>query len=144
MPIKCTYGDVGKLRDFPGPEGVVRGVASKLYDLVGVESVGDQVSVVDRFRIARFVNAVNEELQVYGRVMSALGKKYGEPSTVGGLSVFRIIPERQAEFDAEKSSFESEERDLLVNPLPVSAYERVPLTPRELASLEKFVVLPPE
>ena len=142
MSIKCTYGDIGKLRDVPGPKGVVRGVAAKLYDLVGVEGV--EVSVVDRFRVMRFVQAVDKELREYGRVLSELGRKYGEPSTVGDSAVFRIGPERQAEFDAEKASLDAEERELLVNLLPVSAYERVPLTPRELACLEKFVVPPPE
>lgn len=142
MSIKCTYGDLGKLRDFPGSEGVVRGVASKFYDLVGVE--GAEVSVVDRFRLMRFVQAVDKELREYVRVLSELGRKYGEPSTVGGTAVFRVSPGRQAEFDAEKASLDAEERELLVNPLPVSAYEKVPLTPRELACLEKFVVPPPE
>lgn len=142
MSIKCTYGDIGKLRDVPGPKGVVRGVAAKLYDLVGVEGV--EVSVVDRFRVMRFVQAVDPELREYGRVLSELGRKYGEPSTVGNSVVFLIGPERQAEFDAEKASLDAEERELLVNLLPVSAYERVPLTPRELACLEKFVVPPPE
>jgi len=142
MSIKCTYGDIGKLRDVPGPEGVVRGVLSKLYDLVGAEC--EQVSVVDRFRLMRFVQAVDKELREYGRVLSALGKKYGEPSTVGESPVFRIRTESQAQFDAEKASLDAEERELLVNLLPVSAYEKVPLTPRELACLEKFVVAPSE
>jgi hypothetical protein len=142
MSIKCTYGDVVRLRDVPGPEGVVRGVAAKLYDLLGAEH--EQVSVVDRFRLMRFVQAVDKELREYGRVLSELGRKYGEPSTEGGSAVFRIRPERKAEFDAEKASLDAEERELPVNPLPVSAYERVPLTPRELACLEKFVVPPPE
>lgn len=142
MSIKCTYGDLGKLRDVPGPAGLVRGVASKLYDLVGVG--GDQVSVVDRFRLVRFVQAADKELREYGRVLSELGRKYGEPDTSGGVAVFRVSPERQVEFDAEKAALDSTECELLVNLLPVSAYEKVALTPRELASLEKFVVPPTE
>lgn len=142
MSIKCTCGDLGKLRDVPGPTGVVRGVAAKLYDLVGVEGV--EVSVVDRFRLMRFVQAVEKELREYGRVLSELGKKYGTPEVVDGMAVFRVSPEHQAEFDSEKAALDSEERELLVSPLPVSAYERVPLTPRELACLEKFVVPPAE
>ena len=142
MSIKCTCGDLAKLRDLPGPTGVVRGVAAKLFDVVGV--AGDQVSVVDRFRLMRFVQAVDAELKEYVRVLSELGRKYGEPATVGATAVFRVLPEHQAEFDAEKASLDAEERELLVNPLPVTAYEKVALTPRELAYLEKFVVPPAE
>lgn len=140
MSIKCTLGDLGKLRDSPGPKGVARGVASKLYDLAGAE--GGEISVVDRFRIMRFVQAVEGELKEYGRVMGELGRKYGKSETVGALEVFRVDPGHQAEFDREKASLDAEERELAVNPLPVSAYERVPLTPRELSYLEKFVVVP--
>jgi hypothetical protein len=142
MSIKCTCGDLGKLRDVPGPTGVVRGVAAKLYDLVGAEGV--EVSVVDRFRLMRFVQAVDDEVREYVRVLSELGKKYGESATVGGVSVFRVSLEHQSEFDVEKAALDAEERELLVNPLPVSAYGKVPLTPRELSYLEKFVVLPDE
>jgi hypothetical protein len=139
MSIK--YGDVARLGDRPG----VPGVLVKLSDLAGDSSLSVTMSVVDRYRIMRFVQLVSAELVLYGKMMGEIGAKYGEATPApNGFVAFNVRAECQADYEAEKSKIDGMECDALaiLKPLPVSTYEKIPLTPRELACLEKFIVPP--
>jgi hypothetical protein len=103
------------------------------------------MSVVDRYRIMRFVQLLAGELTVYGRMLGEIGRKYGESTPApSGFVSFSVRPECRESYELEKSNLDALECDGLgsLKPLPVAAYEKVPLTPRDLACLEKFVVLP--
>ncbi len=88
MPIKCTFGDVARLREVPGRPG-------PLSKLAVVES--PPASIVDLFRVKRFVTAMAQEIAEYERVLLALGRKYGYPDLPGGS----VAPDRLAAFRAE-------------------------------------------
>lgn len=133
MPITCTYGDLDKLRDLPGRQGPL----GKLMNAT------EPPSIVDKFRIARFVKSIDEALVEYGKMIVALGKKYGEPSKQNGVDTYKIRPENLDEFNAEKAKVDADVVVLAtLNPLPVTTYSLVPLTAGDLSALEKFVVLP--
>jgi hypothetical protein len=136
-----TYGDVASLGDRPGFPGVL----TKLNDLAGDASLSTSISVVDRYRISRFVQLLSGELATYVRLLGVIGKKYGELARApSGFVAFNVRPECLGEYEVEKSKLDALECEGLatLKPLPLSAYEKVPLTPRDLAYLEKFVVPP--
>ena len=140
MPI--TYGDVSRLGD---REPGVPGVLSKLNDLAGDASLAVTLSVVDRYRIMRFVQLLSGELETYGKLVAEIGRKYGEATPApSGFVSFKLRPECLGDYQVEKAALDALECEGLASlkPLPVSTYEKVPLTPRNLACLEKFVVSP--
>jgi hypothetical protein len=118
---------------------------SKLNDLAGDVSLSAVLSVVDRYRIMRFVRVVSGELAAYGKLLSEIGGRYGEVlPAANGFVAFNVRSECREAYQVEKSKLDAMECEGLVSlkPLPVSAYEKIPLTPRDLACLEKFVVPP--
>jgi hypothetical protein len=140
--MSVTYGDVAKLGDRPGAPGPL----SKLNDLAGDLSLAGSLSVADRYRISRFVQLLAGEVATYGRLVGEIGGKYGEVARApSGFVAFSVRPECVGDYEREKAALDAMECEGLASlkPLPVSAYEKVPLTPRDLACLEKFVV-PPE
>ena len=130
--IKCTYGDLDKLRDAPGRMGPMLKLMT-----------ATEPSIVDKFRIARLTEAIDAEFRIYGRSLEELGKKYGEPVVVEGKTSFKITPDKIAEFNAEKGALDAVECELPANPLPFSAYEKVSLTALDLSLLQKFCTPPP-
>jgi hypothetical protein len=158
MPIKCTFGDVARLRENqlnPGP-------LSKLVN-------ADFESIVDKWRVAKFVKAVSQEIEDYEHVLLALGKKFGVPveadyqicpehqaefdaellklkqkfgtPTPPLKGLYRILPENQELFAAEVRKLDVEVRDILsANPLPPSVCDL--LTPKDLIILGPLVVEP--
>jgi hypothetical protein len=139
--MSITYGDVARLGDRPG----VPGVLSKLNELAGDASLAGQIPVVERYRIMKFVQLVSAELSTYGKLMTEIGRKYGEPTTgPSGFASFNLRPENVKDYEAEKAALDALECGDLgsLKPLPVATYEKIPLTPRELSFLQKFVVLP--
>jgi hypothetical protein len=136
-----TYGDVSQLGDQPGRPGVL----SKLNDLAGDASLSAVLSVADRYRIMRFVRVVSGELAAYGKLLSEIGGRYGEVlPAANGFVAFSVRPECWGDYQDEKAKLDAMECEGLASrkPLPVSAYEKIPLTPRDLACLEPFVVPP--
>lgn len=131
MSIMCTFGDSARLRELPGRPGVLTKLGNH-----------EAESIVDRFRLGRFVKAITEEIIEYEKVLLALGKKFGQPNgTVQGSYV--ISPEHQAEFDSELRKLNSEPREIVAaNILPISAYEKANLTPIDLLALGSFIVQP--
>jgi hypothetical protein len=139
--MTILYGDVAKLGDRPG----ARGVLSKLNDLDGDASLSGQISVVDRYRIMRFVKLISGELAAYGKLVGEIGSRYGEiVKAPSGFVAFNVRPECKDAYDVEKNQLDVLECEALASLklLPVSAYEKIPLTPRDLSLLEKFVVFP--
>jgi hypothetical protein len=131
MPLSFTLGRLDKIRDtIPGKSGPLSKIAN----------FEDMSSVVDHVRRVRFVKALQTELTEYSKAVATIAQKYGESQQGGAF--FTIKPERQAEFAAEKEKLDAETRELLINPLPVSAYEKIPLTAFDLIGLEPFVVMP--
>jgi hypothetical protein len=137
MAIKCTYGDVGNLRRVPGSGGpLAKLMSSELNPLV---------SVVDRWRLVRFVKALGAEVDEYTRAFVEVAKRYGTPKTIAGGNVsYEVPPERQAEFVAEKKKLDESACEVQVAPLPISVYEHAGLTASDLMLLEKFLVVPDE
>jgi len=136
-----TYGDVAGLASRPG----IPGVLTKINDLAGDVSLASSITVVDRYRIMRFVQLVSVELATYLRLLAEIGRKYGEAAPApSGFVSFSVRPECRDAYDGEKSRLDALECEGLASlkPLPVTTYEKIPLTPRDLACLEKFVVLP--
>lgn len=156
MPIKCTFGDVARLRETPSNPGPL----SKLVN-------ADFESIVDKWRIARFIKAMSQEIQDYESVLLDLGKRFGSPvetdyqilpehqaefdaellklkqrlgTPVPPLKgMYQILPENQAEFAAEVRKLDAETRDILAaNPLPPSVCSL--LTPKDLIVLGPLVV----
>jgi hypothetical protein len=141
MSTPVTYGDVAKLGDRPGTPGVL----AKLNDLAGDASLGGKILVVDRYRIMRFVQLLSGELATYTKLLGEIGRKYGEVSPApSGFVAFNVRIECLAEYEGEKAKLDALECEGLASlkPLPLSTYEKVPLTPRDLACLEKFIVPP--
>ena len=139
--MSITFGDVAKLGDRPGSPGVL----SKLGDLAGDASLAISLPVADRYRISRFVQLVSRELTTYVRLVGEIGRKYGESRTAPqGFTSFTVRPECRADYEREQADLDEMECEGLaaLSPLPLSSYEKIPLTPRELIVLEKFVVLP--
>jgi hypothetical protein len=134
MPLSFTLGRLDKIRDtVPGKPGPLTKIANFEDNLL-------ESSVVDHVRRVRFVKALQTELVEYSKAMATIAQKYGESQQGGAF--FTIKPEKQAEFAAEKEKLDAETRELLINPLPVSAYEKIPLTAFDLIGLEPFVVMP--
>lgn len=132
MPIKCTFRDVARLRETPENPGPL----SKLAD-------ANCPSVVDKFRVVRFIKAMGQEIQEYEAVLIALGKKFGTPIDVEGSAnvSYRVLPENMTAFNDEVARLNSEPRDILAaNPLPPSVCDI--LTPRDLLLLGSLVVEP--
>ncbi len=141
VSMAITYGELSRLGDRPG----VSGPLTKLNDLVGDVSLASTLSVVDRYRISRFVQIVGGELVMYSRLLGEIGRRYGEVTAAPeGFVSFVVRPECRNAYDEEKAKLDAMECEGLqsLKPLPVSAYERVSLTPRDLACLEKFIVPP--
>lgn len=128
--IKCTYGDLSRLRDQPGRSGV-------LTKLLTSDAI---LTVVDRFRVLRLCRAAESVLKEYLHVLGELGKKYGDP--VEKTSNYQIRPECLHAFEDEILALHATECELTSPPLPLSAYEKVDLTAADLDALEKFLVLP--
>jgi len=83
----------------------------------------------------------------YTKVLTSLGKKLGTEEKKDGYVSFQIPDEKMDEYREEKAKLDATECELAsANVLPVSSYEKVPLTPIELGVLvdSKFVVAPPE
>jgi hypothetical protein len=141
VPTPITYGDVSRLGDHPGAPGIL----SRLNDLAGDASLSAQISVVDRYRIMRFVQLVSGYLVTYGKLVCEIGVRYGEAvKAPSGFVAFNVRPDCLKDYEVEKSKLDALECEGLASlkPLPVSTYEKIPLTPRDLARLEKFVVPP--
>jgi hypothetical protein len=139
--MSILYGDVAKLGDRPGAPGVL----SKLNDLAGDASLTTQISVVDRYRIMRFVQLLSGELTTYGKLVGEVGLRYGEAvKAPSGFVAFNVRPECARDYEEEKAKLDALECEGLASlkPLPVATYEKIPLTPRDLACLEKFIVPP--
>ena len=133
MTTTYTYGDLDRLRDQPGRVGPL----TKLME------TGEQLSTVDKFRIVKFHAVLDGVLTDYGKMIAELGTRFGEP-VPGQPGYFRIRPEQASEYVAEKAKVDATE---VINMpsltlLPVSAYDKVPLSPSDLVSLEKFIVPP--
>lgn len=129
--IKCTYGDLDRLRDIPTRTGPL----SKLM-------AAPEPSIVDKYRIVKLVRAVEGELKGYGQALTDLGKKYGDAIKVNGLDSYQIRPGESAEFASEKKKLDDDPCELGVNPLPLTALEKVALTAFDISLLEPFVVPP--
>ena len=130
--IKCTYGDLDRLRDQPTRTGPL----TKLM-------AATEPSIIDKFRIGKLVKAVDVELAAHGKALTELGKKYGDPVKVNDKDIgsYKIRQEDFAEFAAEKAKLDGDSCEVLANPLPFSAVEQVTsLTPFDLTLLERFVV----
>jgi hypothetical protein len=133
MPITCICADFEKLRDGgPGKPG----------PLTKIATFEDISSVVDHVRRMRFVKCLQPEVVEYSKAIATLGLKYGE--SLQGGTLFAIKPENQAAFLSEKAKIDAETRDLLINKLPPSAYEKIPLSALDLLALEPFIILPEE
>jgi hypothetical protein len=131
--ITCTFADLDRLRDMPGRPGPL----TKLLNAT------EPPTIVDKFRIGRFCKHIHETLLEYGKMLEALGKKYGEPINVQGFATYKITPENMEAFNLEKAKIDADVVELSsLSPLPLSTYERIPLTPGELDLLDKFVVKP--
>ena len=135
MSIQCTCADLEKLRDAPNRPGPLTKIAN-------YEESPDDLSVIDRVRRMRFVKALFPEVTEYAQAVATLGQKCGKP-TQGG-KYFVIDLEKEDEFKAEKAKIDAETRTIFLMPLPVSAYEKIPLTALDLMALEPFIVLPEE
>ena len=129
--IKCTYGDLDRLRDTPGRTGPL----AKLM-------AATEPSIVDKFRIGKLVKAVDAELSAYGKALVDLGQKYGEKTVINGNDSYQILPEHDTEFKAEKKKLDDDPCEVQSNPLPVSSYEKVALTALDLSLLALFIVEP--
>jgi hypothetical protein len=139
--MTVTYGDVAKLGDRPGTPGVL----SKLNDLAGDASLPFVMPVIDRYRIMRFVQLLSEELLTYAKLVGEIGRRYGEAAAApSGFVAFSVKPEFEKDYGEEKGKLDAMECEGLatLKPLPLATYEKIPLTPRELACLEKFIVPP--
>jgi hypothetical protein len=132
MVIMCTGADIEKLRDAPGRPGPLSKIAN----------FEDLSSVVDHVRRVRFIKALQPELVEYSKAVATLGEKYGKP--MQGGSYFAIDPEKEDLFKAEKAQLDAEEYTITMTPLPVSAYEKIPLTVLDLLALEPFIVALPD
>ncbi len=135
MMTTYTYGDLDQIRDQPGRVG-------PLTKLMEATNFG---SVVDKFRVIKFYEGLKGVLDDYGKMIAELGDRFGEP-VPGQPGHFRILPDHLNEYFAEKAKIDATEvlNMPALTPLPVSAYERVPLTPNDLLTLMKFIVMPPE
>ena len=131
MPLKCTYGDLDKLRDFPGRPGPL----SKLM-------TATKLSTVDKFRVMRLTKATNDALADYVKSLVELGKKLGTEVKTNDSVSWSIKPEHNEEYLAEKRDLDAVECELTVNPLPTTAIDGTDLTPLDLALLGPFVELP--
>jgi len=132
--IKCTYGDLDRLRDQPTRTGPL----TKLM-------TATEPSIIDKFRIGRLVKAVDAELAAYGKALVELGKKYGDPVKVNDKDAgsYEIRPSDMAEFAAEKAKLDGDSCEVLANPLPFSAVEKVvAITPFDISLLSMFVTEP--
>jgi hypothetical protein len=129
--IKCTYGDLDRLRDTPNRTGPI----AKLM-------AATEPSIIDKFRIGKLVKAIDAELVAYGKALGELGKKYGDLVKVNNLESYQIRPADMAEFSTEKSKLDGDPCEVLANPLPLSAIEKVALTPLDLNLLSLFVTAP--
>jgi hypothetical protein len=130
--MKCTYGDLDKLRDFPGRPGPL----SKLM-------TANEPSIVNKFRIARLTRAINEHLTDYVKAVVALGKKYGtETRTEGAAASWSIKPENNEAYLAEKNALDAVECELSAGPLPFEAVEGTSLTALDVTLLGPFVTPP--
>ena len=129
--IKCTNGDLDKLRDAPTRTGPL----SKLM-------AATEPSIVDKFRISKLVKAIEVELLSYGKALADLGKKYGDLTKINDNDSYQIRKEEFPEFLAEKKKLDDDLCEVLANPLPVSALEKTALTALDVSLLEPFVVAP--
>ena len=131
MSLKCTYGDLDKLRDFPGRAGPL----SKLM-------TASRLSTVDKFRVMRLTKAINDQLGAYVKSLVELGKKFGTETKTNDSVSWSIKPEHNEEYLAEKRALDAVECELAISPLPTTAVDGTDLTPLDLALLGPFVELP--
>lgn len=131
MPLKCTYGDLDKLRDLPDRPGPL----SKLM-------AATKLTTVDKFRIARLTRTVNEQLAEYVKALVELGKKYGTENKTDRATSWSIKPEHGEAYRAEKGKLDEVECELAVSRLPLTAIEEETLTALDLSLLEPFVDAP--
>lgn len=131
MPVHCTFGDLDRLRNLPDQENPL----SKLMR-------STSPSMVDKVRILRLVQAVDAELARYMRLLEDLGDRHGNLVVEGRKKSWKIRPEKAEAFDASKKELDAVECVVPVDRLPSSALGDPTLTARDLALLEKFVVIP--
>jgi hypothetical protein len=131
--MTITYGDLDKLRDQPGHPGAL----SKLRTAL------EPTAILDKLRIVKFCRALGEALVEYEKLIEELCRRYGIPLP-DRPGIYQLSPGNAPLFAAEKAKIDSAEVVDMpsFSPLPVSAYEKVPLTPGELDVLLKFIVLP--
>jgi len=99
-------------------------------------------SIIDKFRIVKFVKAVDVQLTEYGKALGELSKKYGDKTQINGNDSYKIRPADFEAFGVAKKSLDQDVCELVVNPLPATAYEQVSLTALDLSLLGPFVVEP--
>lgn len=132
MPIKCTYKDLADLRDRDGVPG----------PMTKFNNVGDNVSLVDRTRIMKWLKPIIAETAEFEKTHLALLGKYGQRNK-DRANLYVIPPEKQAEYQTENGRLEATEVEVASVPLPVESYDgKVPMTVGDLVVLEKFVVMP--
>lgn len=132
MSISCTYGDLAALRD----------QGSRIGPLTKLNKLGEDVSLVDRARIARFVSPIIKETVEYEKTHLQLLELYGKRDDKSSL-VFSIPPESAVEYEREFKRLQATTCEIAVVPLQLDTCEKLPLTPADLLALEKFMeVLP--
>lgn len=128
MPINCKFGDVDKLRGQPGREGMLQ----RLWN-------HQAPSLVDAYRIQRFVKAALEAVKEYEQVLLTLGKELGAPKDDGTL---QILPEHRERFATEKKKLDETPCEVASLKLPAQSCEGFVRTAADLDALAPFVDLP--
>ena len=124
MPIKCTNGDLDRLRGQPNQEGLFQKLWSREFDLA-----------IDGHRVRKFCRGIEPSIKEYVEELVKIAKIHGEPSDKG----FVVSATKLPAFLAAKKSLDEVECEVGIVPLAASTWSKIPLCAAEQDALEKFV-----
>lgn len=124
MPVKCTYGDLDRLRGSPTQAGLFQ----KLWS-------AEFVLAVDGHRVRKFCRSLEPAIKEYEEELVKLGRTHGEPVEQG----FKIPPEKMRDFLVAKRALDAVECEVSVVPLVASTWSKISLSAAQQDALEKFV-----
>ena len=119
MPVKCTYGDLDKLRGAP---------RQKIWNHTFS-------SPLDGHRVRSWWHSLATVVGEYEAELLKLAEKFG---TKRGSGV-QIPADKLPEYLEAKLPLDAVEREITLVPLPYSTWSQVPLSAADQEALEKFV-----
>ena len=125
MLIKCTYGDLDRVRS---------GVYQKLWSYTFALAI-------DGHRTRKFCKVLSSTIGEYEEELVKLGAKYGEP---GPNKSFKISQDKLGDYLVAKGALDAVECEVVLVPLPYSTWSQVPMSAFDQDALEKFVEATPE